>query len=224
MFLYDHDNPKSETLTDLAAFTGPADFGAVVSGRCGALPEDLHHAFNANQVASKTWLLDRVHDTLGGHFASVHVLGGWYGALAALMFDDVRFHVDRVVSYDIDPACAPVATSINAEAAGRGRFEALTADAAKLDYAMHGVGGNGSRALIVNTSCEHMAEPADWYDRIPARALVVVQSNNYFECPEHVNCVADLAELKGQVPMSELYYEGTLRRRRYSRFMLIGKK
>ena len=69
-----------------------------------------------------------------------------------------------------------------------------------------------------------MAPSAAWYDRIPKRALIVVQSNDYFDCPEHVNCVADVAALKAQVPMSERFYEGTLRRRRYSRFMLIGKK
>ena len=51
---------------------------------------------------------------------------------------------------------------------------------------------------------------------------LVLQSNDYFDCPEHVNCVADLAAFKTQVPMSEVHYEGTLRRRRYSRFMLIG--
>jgi hypothetical protein len=219
--MLDHDCPKSETLTDLAAFSGPADLGEVVCGRFAAPPEGLRHAFNANQVASKTWLLDRTHEALGGDFGTVHVLGGWYGALGALLLGDARFRAAQVLSYDIDPACAPVADLVNAEASARGRFKAITADAASLEYAL----GTGHLPnLVVNTSCEHMPAAVDWYGRVPTGMPMVVQSNDYFDCDEHVNCVVDLAALKAQLPMSELYYEGMLQRRRYSRFMLIGRK
>ncbi len=219
--MFDHGGPKSETLTDLAAFSRPAEFSEAVCGRFSAPPEGLHHAFNANQVASKTWLLDRTHETLGGNFGTVHVLGGWYGALGALLLSDARFQTTQVRSYDIDPACAPVAERVNAEASAHGHFKAITANAAALNYKL---AAGRTRDLIVNTSCEHMPVASDWYDRVPKDMLLVVQSNDYFDCDEHVNCVVDLVELKAQLPMSELYYEGTLKRRRYSRFMLIGRK
>ena len=222
--MFDHEDLRSETLTDLAGFNGASDLGEIVCGRVSAPPEDLHLAFNANQIASKTWLLDRVHETLGGDFATVHILGGWYGALGALILDDARFRVGRVLCYDIDPACAPVAEDVNAAAAAEGRFKALTADAGSLSYDPPGAACNETPALVINTSCEHMPPSVDWYGRIPAGSLVVAQSNDYFECDEHVNCVADLGAFKAQVPMSALYYEGSLRRRRYSRFMLIGRK
>lgn len=222
--MFDHEDFRSETLTDLAAFSGPADLGEVMRERVAAPPEDLHFAFNANQIASKTWLLDRVHETLGGMFGTVHVLGGWYGALASLILGDARFRVGRILSYDIDPACAAVAEDVNAEATAQGRFTALTADAGVLSYERGGAAGDGPRGLVINTSCEHMAPSIDWYGRIPDGTPLVVQSNDYFDCDEHVNCVADLSEFKAQVPMSALYYEGSLRRRRYSRFMLIGRK
>lgn len=219
--MFDHDGLKSETLTDLTAFSGPADFSEDVRGRFSAPPEGLEHAFNANQVASKTWLLDRAYEILGGDFGTVHVLGGWYGALGALMIGDSRFRTARVLSYDIDPACAPIAERVNAEASAQGRFKAITADAASLDYRP----GTGKPPdLVVNTSCEHMPVAADWYGRIPVGMLIAVQSNDYFHCHEHVNCVVDLAALKAQLPMSEIYYEGKLKRRRYTRFMLIGRK
>ena len=168
-----------------------------------------------------TWLLDRTHEALGGDFGTVHVLGGWYGALSALLLSDARFRATLVQSYDIDPACAPVAERVNAAAKAQGSFKAITADAVSLEYQL---GTGRPPNLVVNTSCEHMSVSADWYGRIPAGMLVVVQSNDYFECDEHVNCVVDLAALKVQVPMTELYYEGMLKRRRYSRFMLIGRK
>ncbi len=219
--MFDHDGLKSETLTDLAAFSGPADFSEGVRGRFTAPPEGLEHAFNANQIASKTWLLDRTYETLGGDFGTVHVLGGWYGALGALLLGDARFRVARVLSYDIDPVCAPVAERVNATASAQGRFKAITADAVTLDYRL---GAGQAPNLVINTSCEHMPPEADWYGRIPAGMPMAVQSNDYFDCDEHVNCVADLAALKVQLPMSELYYEGMLKRRRYTRFMLIGRR
>ncbi len=219
--MFDNNGPKSETLTDLAAFSSPVDISEAVFGRFNAPPEGLLHAFNANQVASKTWLLDRLYETVGGNFGTVHVLGGWYGALGALLLGDARFRTTQVLSYDIDPACAPIAEHVNAEANAQGRFEAITADAVSLDYRL---GTGGAPNLVVNTSCEHMPIDADWYGRIPTGMLMVVQSNDYFDCDEHVNCVVDLAALKAQLPMSELYYEGMLKRRRYSRFMLIGRK
>ena len=112
----------------------------------------------------------------------------------------------------------------HAEATAQGRFKAVTADAGSLSYDPPGAAHNGTRTLIINTSCEHMPPSVDWYGRIPAGTLVAAQSNDYFSCDEHVNCVADLAGFKAQVPMSALYYEGSLRRRRYTRFMLIGRK
>lgn len=193
-------------------------------------PSDLHHAFNKNQIASKSWLVDRLFDALGGRFATVYVLGGWYGVLGAMLLDDPRFEIDRVISVDIDSKCAPVAERVNAAHAERGRFRALTADAATIDYgaadhgAANGVRVNGHANLVINTSCEHMADTDAWYGRVPAGTAQVHQSNDYFDCDEHVNCIADIEAFKAQLPMGELLYEGTLARRRYSRFMLIGRK
>jgi hypothetical protein len=42
--------------------------------------------------------------------------------------------------------------------------------------------------------------------------------------PEHVNCVRDLAEFRAQAPMRETLFAGARALRRYTRFMLIGRK
>jgi hypothetical protein len=201
-------------------------------------PDDLQHALNHNQIACKTWLLDALYGALGGRFGTVALLGGWYGVLGALLLGDARFRVDRVVSFDIDPDCTRIARALNRDAVAEGRFEARTADVRELDYAGLNRGANGGGApaaagraaangapdLAINTSCEHIAPTRAWYDRVPEGMLQAHQSNDYYDCPEHVNCLPDLDAFKADLPMRELLYQGTMARKKYTRFMLIGRK
>jgi hypothetical protein len=178
----------------------------------------LGAALNANQMASKRWLIDALAQSAGTRFDSVLVLGGWVGALSALLLGDPRLALGRVVSVDLDARCEAVARSLNATHAAAGRFEARTGDMRELDY-------DAERfALVVNTSCEHVAGLDRWYARIPDGQLAVLQSNDYVACAEHVNCVRSLDEFRAQAPMRELLFEGARPMRRYTRFMLIGRK
>jgi len=77
---------------------------------------------------------------------------------------------------------------------------------------------------IINTSCEHIEKFTEWFNAIPRDKLVVLQSNNYFEIDDHVNCVKDLNQFKQQAPLSNIIYEGELELEKYTRFMLIGYK
>ena len=176
-------------------------------------------ALNKNQMASKRWLADSLHATVGSSPGRVLILGGWVGALSAVLFHDRRFDLQRVVSVDIDPRCAPVAESLNATNARSGRFAARTADMLSLDYT-----GEDAADLIINTSCEHLRDFERWYARVPADQLVVLQSNDYFACAEHVNSVADLATFQAQAPLRHVLFAGARKMRRYTRFMLIGRK
>jgi hypothetical protein len=49
-------------------------------------------------------------------------------------------------------------------------------------------------------------------------------SNNYFEIPEHVNCVTDIKEFSKKTPMTTELFSGTLELPKYNRFMKIGYK
>jgi hypothetical protein len=80
---------------------------------------------------------------------------------------------------------------------------------------------------IINTSCEHIPNFKEWYNKIPAGKLVILQSNNFFELDEHINCVNDLDDFASQAPLSEILYEGELdlsKHVNYTRFMRIGIK
>jgi hypothetical protein len=227
--MFDGETIRAEALNQLVPEAGAPYLGTVMSVRVPSPPEDLHYAFSENQIVSKKWLLDKLFESLGGRFGTVYVLGGWYGVLGAMMLNDDRFEVGRVLSYDVDPRCATVAERINGAHAEAGRFKAETADVRSLDYALSDgpdpANGSGRVAnLVINTSCEHIAPVEAWYGRVPVGMPQAHQSNDQFDCPEHVNCVASLEDFKAQLPMAELVFEGALARRRYSRFMLVGRK
>ena len=179
-------------------------------------------ALNKNQMASKRWLAQCVLATLGPRLGDVLILGGWVGALGAVLLHDRRFDISSVTSVDIDPACAPVAESLNETHVRAGHFRARTADMMTYDYA--DANGRPLADVVVNTSCEHLPEFPRWYARVPAGQLLVMQSNDYFACAEHVNCVHDLEAFKTQARLRELLFAGERKMRRYTRFMLIGRK
>ncbi len=195
---------------------------------------ELGYALNHNQTASKKWLMDALHGAAGGRLGTVYVLGGWYGVLGAMLLHDRRFDVDRVINVDIDPSCAPVAESLNRTHVEDGKFQSLTADMYALDYrgtdwqGHAGEGGGRSSGagpdLIVNTACEHLARFDEWYGRIPEGVLLALQSNDFFEYQDHVNCVPTLEAFKAQAPMADVVFEGELKLKKYTRFMLIGRR
>jgi len=77
---------------------------------------------------------------------------------------------------------------------------------------------------IINTSCEHILDFHSWYSKIPNGKLIVLQTNNFFEIEEHVNCVKDLHQFSLASPMTEVLYEGELQLEKYCRYMRIGIK
>ena len=216
------DEYYGDMLEGLAAwFASPqiADLRTTVSRH----PEpDLGTALNRNQVTSKLWLADSLHASAGPTFGTVTVLGGWFGVLGAILLSDRRLTIAGVVSVDIDPRCAAVAESLNATHVRTGRFTTRTADMRTMDYAPSGA--SSAPDVLVNTSCEHVAGFADWYARIPADSLLVLQSNDYYAVADHVNCVADLDAFRAQAPMREELFGGVQPHKKYRRFMLIGRK
>jgi hypothetical protein len=209
-----HDS-AFDLMRGIAAYSG----SALMKGLADVLgkhPEaDLGNAFNHKQVGSKMWARDALYDTLGGKLGNVVLLGGWYGILPAMMFDDVRFDVERVTSYDIDPAVGVIAETLNK--AWADRFAAVTADMYALDYAAL------RSDLVINTSCEHIADLRAWLALLPKGSRVMLQSNDYFSEPTHINCVPTLEAFIEQAQLSILDFSGSLKMKKYTRFMLIGR-
>ncbi len=181
----------------------------------GRHPEaEIATAFNHKQVASKVWARDRLFESSGGRFSRIWVLGGWYGVLAAMLFDDTRFDVGLIESIDLDPDVAIVARTLN-HAFGE-RFAAMTADMYALDYE------HARPDLVVNTSCEHIADVRGWLDLLPKGTQVLLQSNDYFSEPTHINCVRSIDAFADLARLAKVSFAGALPTKKYTRFMLIG--
>lgn len=187
---------------------------------------DLGAALNKNQISGKLWLTNELHRVAGERLGGVYILGGWYGVLAAILLHDNRFDITGVVCIDRDEHCKPIAESLNRTHGARGKFRATTADLHHLNY-QEMLGNNDSETrpdVLINTSCEHLDRFQEWYATIPSGTLQVLQSNDYYACEEHTNCVPDLETFQQQAPMRELLHAGSLRLKKYTRYMLIGYK
>ena len=188
-------------------------------------------AISDGQLNSKLWLLDRIK---GIDLGTVFICAGWYGILATMMFEDENIYVDKIRSFDLDDNCWKIAEDFNRPwTKDNWKFKASTLDITTMQFpTKHKTyRANGTSLIldempdtIINTSCEHIENFTDWVNLIPSGKLVALQSNNYFELPEHVNCVNDIDEFKQQAPLSNIIYEGELELEKYTRYMIIGYK
>jgi len=179
----------------------------------------LAYAFNKNQMASKAWLVRELLATNGPNLGIVHIMGGWYGVLAALLLNDDRFIAEMITSFDIDPDCIEPALLLNQPHVHSGQFVAETRDVTQLSYSE----GQSVPNVVINTSCEHLQDFSSWLHAMPSQVLLVLQSNNYFSCDEHINCVPNLPAFVQQAGLDTVLYAGELERKRYTRYMLIGR-
>jgi hypothetical protein len=79
--------------------------------------------------------------------------------------------------------------------------------------------------IVINTSCEHVTQEQyeQWLSNQPDDALFVVQSNNYYELEEHINCSSDIDEFLTKSKLTPIW-RGLLETAKYTRYMIIGKK
>jgi hypothetical protein len=175
-------------------------------------------AFSNGQIDSKLWLCRELKN-LGWTSTLTHIYGGWYGVLAFLLLSRENFSVERIESYDIDPACEPIADMINNNWVIKNwQFKAHTADCDFVDKTQPD--------LIINTSSEHF-DSMLWFDTIPKGTRVIIQGNN-MPHDDHVIHSQTLQEFKDRYPLSEIAYSSSLDFHysdwSFTRFMIIGFK
>jgi len=196
--------------------------------------EDIDQdAFSIGQLKSKKWVVDVLED-LNLPLGITFVLCGWYGILPAMLFYST-LSVDKVRSFDKDEKCWEIADSINkTNCHNQWRFKAITEDIFNIDFKSHTwqVWSNSNNRMcypitdvpdtIINTSCEHTSN--DWYEKIPDGKLIVLQSNNFVEIKDHVNCIFSIDEMKETYEMNKIFFSGEKKMKKYSRYMLVGIK
>ena len=173
-------------------------------------------SFWKGQVNSKIWLIESLQKyvSLEDEY-NVMIHGGWNGVLASLMFNsDLPIH--HITSLDIDPECQETAYTVNKRQEMQGRFTAVTADMCDYNY---------DADVVINTSCEHITNEQyrQWLENVPHDALILVQSNNYFELEEHINCCDSLEHFVAKSNL-RVFCAERLPLPKYDRYMVIGKK
>ena len=196
---------------------------------------NVFDAFSRGQLSSKLWLINKT-ISLELKLGRTWTLCGWIGTLGWLMLREQRnLGIDCVRSFDVDPACANLADSLNRASVKDGwAFKASTLDVNSMQYdnfdyvtlKYDGTEQNvwESADTVINTSCDHMGSDDAWWDNIPQGKLVILQNNDWYENDQHNNSMQDIAAFKSKYPMGELLYEGELDLTLYTRFMLIGRK
>ena len=179
----------------------------------------LDEAIDDIQIASKLWLIDELTRVTDVASRQMVVLGAWYGILPLLLNWRLAQPPAHMLCVDIDPAAVHAGKRLIGPLFDN--VEYRVGDAMTFDYeAFHG----HPKSIVVNTVCEHLPLFTTWWDSIPPGQLVVLQSNDYFICPDHVNAVHSLEEMKSQAPMSRVLFAGALPLLQWHRFMLIGHR
>jgi len=195
----------------------------------------LCDAYSRGQVQSKIWLATEL-NKIKLNNPNVLILAGWFGQLVNYF----NFEYNKIRIVDIDKeACGFSDIIFNLDKLGDFKVKAVYQDIRSLLVQKNGfvfpVEDFFSKKvheekflpnLIINTSAEHMDDA--WYNQIRFKELesdpvVVIQSNNLFDVPEHINCVHSVDHMTKRFPMREVLYSGELQLKGYKRFMLIGR-
>ena len=182
------------------------------------------------QINSKVWLIEEL-EKLNLNLQKIFLFGGWYGTLVRFMFNS-KLKFDNIRSFDIDKSCHEIAETLNRPFVTEGWvFKATTFDIFDIKYPLEydTLRRDGSLVTlkeapntIINTSCEHIYP--FWYDKVPEKTLMILQTNNFHEIEEHIDCVDSLETFQLKYSMKEILFKGEKELQKYNRYMLIGYK
>ena len=183
---------------------------------------NIANSINDNQVKNKEWLVSHVvsyinnsHSNQQGvrdkfklkNTPSVLILAGWFGLGGWLLTEQTPCDVTVV---DKDPECAKI---------GKALYPNLLHKTADLNnFEVSGYD------IIICTSCEHITD--DEINGVLRKkdksTVVFLQSNNYNEIDEHINCKKSVDDFANGLKLSTSK-KYTLSLDKYERFMVIGK-
>tara|TARA_Y100000768_G_scaffold103440_2_gene75637 strand:+ start:1859 stop:2545 length:687 start_codon:yes stop_codon:yes gene_type:complete len=188
-----------------------------------------NHAFSKGQLASKSWLLEKLHKINWRHQPNsdvVVILGSWIGAIVEPLHK--TFDIERIYGIDLDATAIEKSEKLNQKfVQDNWKYKGVVhdVDLIECDNMQFQTGGeliNCKPNWIINTSCEHMSTL--WYDTVDSNQLIVMQTNNSKEFDGHINPCYTLDEMQEKYPLKETLFIGALETPAYTRFMQIGYK
>jgi hypothetical protein len=183
--------------------------------------KDLIHSVTETQWQSKRWLADTFHNLYRYQSGKILIIGGWYGLAAHELRKKFPDSSMNITSVDMDPKCEEMGYKLFGDRDIQ--FETWDATKPDIDYSQY--------SAIISTSCEHI-DPEDLGNIISKKskeAWVVLQSNDYFDHPSHINCYETVFEFQKSImpylQYKSINFSGALKldNNSFKRFMVIGK-
>tara|TARA_B100001113_G_scaffold348276_1_gene341907 strand:- start:513 stop:1121 length:609 start_codon:yes stop_codon:yes gene_type:complete len=172
--------------------------------------KSIINSLNENQVKSKNWLIDKSKDYLSLlNNPKICIAAGWYGHLANKL---EKYTDQKIVSFDKDPMTKKIGKKLYPD------IWFKVEDIKEFSFKKFDV--------VICTSCEHLEQKLldSMLDRVKPGALVILQSNNYFEIEDHINCQKSLDDFNKSIKLYTKLYTGILKLDKYDRYMIIGTK
>lgn len=171
--------------------------------------KSIINSLNYNQKKSKLWLVNKARPLFEMiPDATVCVAAGWYGNLAAYIRELTN---GEILCYDMDPKCKEIGEKLHKGKNIKFATERLQ-DFHPWNYNIN-----------ICTSCEHIEqEDINMYlKKMKPGSVKILQSNNYYEIKEHINCRDSLDDFIKDYDMNRLLFKGTLKLDKYDRYMVI---
>lgn len=171
-------------------------------------------ALSRNQIRSKLWLLDKVDQQGWLDADEIILIGGWLGLLPFLSGVQGK-KLNTVTNIDLDTTCHPAALTLNRDL--HQRFINLGDDVRTLDFSKK------QDALIIDTIVEHFQDHGTWIKTLPKNTRMVLQGNDMFGLPDHVNCHDNLEEFVGSCGLGQIHWYGQMEQLGCTRYMVLGQ-
>jgi hypothetical protein len=179
-------------------------------------------ALSRNQIKSKLWLIEQLDSlkllpsskkTVLGSNTNVLLVGGWVGMLPFLTDMKNKF-LDTVINVDIDESVH--AASMDLNSISQSKFRTNVNDVRNLNIAKY------EKPIVIDTIVEHFKDHGEWVKTLPKKAMIVLQGNDMFDVPDHVNCHKTLEEFVESCGLNNIIWAGELNLYKCTRYMVIG--
>ena len=172
--------------------------------------KSIINSINDNQEQSKNWLIEKSVEYFT-YFdkPKICIAAGWYGSIANKL---KKYFDNGVITFDKDPQCQTI---------GKKLYKDVTFATAEIEYFNF-----KTYDIVICTSCEHLKQKVidDMLKRIKRGALVILQSNNWFDYETHINCHNSVIDFEKTLNLDKILYRGTLKLEKYDRYMVVGIK
>lgn len=179
-------------------------------------------ALSRNQVRSKLWLIEKLADAklvppkrrITDPEHTTVIVGGWVG-LIPFLASMSGINLDNVINMDIDTAVHSASHELNV--GSHTNFKNSGTDVRSFDFTKF------KKLLVIDTIVEHFENHGEWVKTLPKGTNVILQGNDMFHVPDHVNCHKTLEEFTDSCGLIDKKWSGELPLYKCNRYMAIGK-